>query len=112
MSKKLILSGAVGALTILALLLGCVLGLIMGTYMERCRRFESEKTMIHSTLKENHFDNINFLMYTGDGSAMLVGQVSSQEEFDRLRMVVEETVGRSREVDRMCGIEILSILQK
>lgn len=107
MSKKVILSGAVGALTIVAFLLGWFLGAVMGTYKERCRRFESEKTLIRSTLKSNHFDDIELLMYTGDGSAMLNGQVSSPEEFDRLRKVVEETVGRLRDVDRMCGVEIL-----
>ena len=105
MLKKLLLTATVGSMIFLALFLGCLLGI----YKERQRRFNSERIIIENIFKKDGFESINLQMYTGDGSAFLVGQVSSQQEFDRLRKILDVTFGRSTEVDRMCGISIASV---
>jgi len=85
-----------------------LLGGFFGVYKERQRRFAEESRVIEKILQDSKISigNLELLMYTGDGTAFLIGEVRTRRDFDRLRDRLDSAFGTSTEVDRMCGISL------
>jgi hypothetical protein len=80
-------------------LLGGLLGALAGETGAKQRRFAYEVNAIASILSSDPaFAQIEILMYTGDGSAYLMGEVATKSDYERLRSAMTHLLGSAREV--------------
>lgn len=92
-----------------AFFVGMLVGLIGGQFRERENRFSREEELLRPVLKGDPvFARLEVLMYTGDGSAYLSGQVETKEQYERLRSEVNRLFGKTGDIDRMCGVSTIA----
>ena len=89
----------------IALSIGLIIGALGGEYGCKARRFHDEKAIIVPVLaRDPSTSTINIEMFTGDGTAMLYGEVATKEDLDRLRSRMTTLFGEPRVKDIMYGV--------
>ncbi len=85
---------------------GALLGLLIGDSAAKQRRFSYEQGIIGPVLSSDpSFTDLKIMMYTGDGSAYLVGEVMTESDLERLRSMMSRLLGEAREVPPLAGVE-------
>jgi hypothetical protein len=103
--KRILLATVFLAILAAASFAGFLLGLIGGESGARDRRFSREGELLRPVLKgDPAFARLEVSMYSGDGSAYLSGQVETNEQYDRLRSEIHRLFGKTRDLDRLCGV--------
>jgi hypothetical protein len=85
--------------------MGGLLGAIAGESGAKQRRFAYERKVIAPMLRSDPaFTQLEIVMYTGDGSAYLTGEVATEADRERLRTVMTDLLGSAREVEPLAGV--------
>jgi hypothetical protein len=91
----------------ISLPIALIIGAVGGDYGCKTRRFYDEKAIIAPVLAgDPSTSSINIEMYTGDGTAMLYGEVVTKEDLDRLRSRMTTLFGEPRIKDLMDGVSV------
>jgi hypothetical protein len=89
----------------LAFSAGGLLGAIAGESAAKQRRFAYEGKVIAPILHSDPaFMQLEIVMYTGDGSAYLMGEVATNADRERLRAAMTDLLGSAREVEPLAGV--------
>jgi hypothetical protein len=87
--------------------IGILTGVIGGELHSNYRRFSDERRTIAPVLAADpSLSGIELMMYTGDGSAYLVGQVKTNDDKERLRIRMLRLFGETRIEDLMHAVGV------
>jgi hypothetical protein len=105
MLKWIIIAIGIVFVAIISFGVGLLAGQGSGQERAKLRRFENERSELEAIIRTDPaFRNVQAEMYTLDGSAYLVGQVSNPIELDRLRSSLEKSFWKPR-VDEMMRVD-------
>lgn len=87
---------------------GMLLGAVWGQYQERVNRFEKEQEVIARVLvSDPAWSKVSSGWDTGDGMAMLFGDVKTKDDHERLRSRMKDLFGETRIESLIGGVRWL-----